>query len=225
MILFGRYFRGITIEDILNFVPGSLPLAALVFMGIYAVKSVTVVFPLLVIYVSVGMIFPPFWAVAVNLCGLAVTVSIPYWIGRVSGSGAVERLVSRYRRAEQLSRFGARSGLFLSYLLRIINLLPGDLVSMYLGALACLLSGLFSGLGAGPHTGDDPRHPVGRIDREAVFTAVYPLFGGHPVAVAPLDPALSEEVWKEKNNRKQFSRGKPFGSPRLMFTFGCWRDS
>ena len=54
-----------------------------------------------------------------------------------------KKLVARYPKARKLSDFSTDNAVFCSYLLRVVNLLPGDLVSMVLGA---------SGMGYLPYT-------------------------------------------------------------------------
>lgn len=135
VIFFGRHFQSLTVEDILNYTPENLWVAAGIFVGIYAFKSLTVVFPILVLYVAVGVIFPPLAGLLVNLIGLFVALSIPYWIGRFSGRGYMERLLYKFPKARQLLKRMTYNEWFVSYILRVINALPGDLVSMVLGSM------------------------------------------------------------------------------------------
>ena len=72
-------------------------------------------------------------------------------IGRFSGSGLTTRLLARYPRLDGLLESQEGHYLFLSFFLRVIYLLPGDIVSMYFGSvrgpyLTCLLGGLLGGL-------------------------------------------------------------------------------
>lgn len=123
-----------TVEDILRYTPQSLPLAALVILGIYALKSLSVVFPLMVLYISTGTLFPPFFAIGVNLGGLIICTSLPYLLGRLAGREWVDGMLGKYKGAERLRQIQSANEWFLSYILRVINLLPGDVVSMTLGA-------------------------------------------------------------------------------------------
>lgn len=134
IVFFGAALKKISIDDILNLAPHNYLLAALMVWGLYALKSISVVFPLLVLYVSVGAIFPTIPALLVNTAGLLLSITIPFYIGRFSGASAVEALTSKYPKARQLSDYSTKNAVFSSYLLRIINLLPGDIVSMVLGA-------------------------------------------------------------------------------------------
>ena len=86
------------IDYILNYKPDSLALAALVMIGLYALKSSVVFFPIIVLYVASGLIFPPAVAVAVNLIGLFTGSSISFFMGRAGGKKFLDRLMARYKR-------------------------------------------------------------------------------------------------------------------------------
>ncbi|HJE69036.1 argininosuccinate lyase, partial [Pseudomonas oryzihabitans] len=52
------FLRDLTVEELLHYTPESLPLAAAALLALYAFKSLSVVFPLSVLYVASGIIFP-----------------------------------------------------------------------------------------------------------------------------------------------------------------------
>lgn len=74
-------------QTILHYTPENLWLAALALLAFYAVKSLSVVFPLLALYVCAGLLFPVPLALAVNLLGLFVCVSLPYSLARCAAPG------------------------------------------------------------------------------------------------------------------------------------------
>ena len=115
---------GISVDTILSYTPRNPVLAALLLLALYGVKSLTIVFPILLLQVAAGHLFPTGVALVVNLLGLVVDLTIPFWIGRASGSGLIQKLLG----IQQNNTF------FLSFFLRVINCLPGDVISMYLGA-------------------------------------------------------------------------------------------
>lgn len=138
-------------EDILHYAPRDPLLAAGFLLLLYAAKSLSIAFPIIVLQVAAGHLFSPAAALALNLFGLAVDLTIPFWIGRVSGSGLTARLLARYPRLGGLMESQQEHFFFLSFFLRVIYLLPGDVVSMYFGSvkgpyLTCLLGGLLGGL-------------------------------------------------------------------------------
>ena len=55
-------------------------------------KSLSVFFPLLVLYAAAGRVFPLSKALLVNLIGLVICESIPYGIGRLSGTSLAAKL-------------------------------------------------------------------------------------------------------------------------------------
>lgn len=59
-------------------------------------KSLTVVLPLSVLYFTCGMIFSPFCALIVSTTGLAVTITIPYLIGKYTGKDTVKSICENF---------------------------------------------------------------------------------------------------------------------------------
>lgn len=126
--------RGITVQDVLRYTPKSHVLAGAVLILAYGVKSLTVFFPVMVLYLSAGILFPAPVALGVNLAGLGLMVSLPYLLGKWLGAGRVAKLERRYPKMKKLGEFGSKNELYLSFFTRAINVLPGDLVSLFLGA-------------------------------------------------------------------------------------------
>lgn len=151
VLLYFRFFRGVTIEDILEFTPENLWLAALVMIGLFALKSLSMFFPMLILIAASGSIFPSYLsAIAVNSIGVAVMLLIPYAIGRFAEREFVEGLISKNKNADKLREIKSENELFIAYFLRVINILPCDLVSMFLGStgfgLVKYLAGSFAGV-------------------------------------------------------------------------------
>ena len=127
--------RKYTLEELLHYTPESLPLAALLLLCAYGIKSLSVVFPISLLYVVSGVIFPLWAAWGLNLLGLCICVTLPYWVGRISGREVAERICNRHPKAAQAAGIATRNGVFTAYLLRVLGFLPGDLMSILLGAL------------------------------------------------------------------------------------------
>ena len=106
-----------------------------VILLMFALKSISIVFPLMVLYLAVGMVFPPVTAILVNLAGIVVMVTVPYCIGHFSGSALTDRLKQKYPKFEVILKRHHSDYFFISYILRAVSFLPGDAVSMYLGSL------------------------------------------------------------------------------------------
>ncbi|MCM1024322.1 MAG: VTT domain-containing protein [Prevotella sp.] len=134
-LLYLKFFRGVTIQHILEFTPENLWLAALVMVGLFALKSMSVFFPMLVLIAASGSIFPTFLsAAAVNCAGVAVMLIIPYAVGRFAEREFVEGLINKNKNAAKLRELKSDNELFIAFFLRVINILPCDLVSMFLGS-------------------------------------------------------------------------------------------
>lgn len=127
--------REMSIDAIVSAAPENPWLAALFLVLLFGAKSMSVLLPLIVLYLAGGCLFPPGMAVAVNTAGLALCLTLPYWVGRISGEETVDRLGCKYPRLRQLAEKQRDNDWFISFFLRIISCLPGDVVSMYLGAL------------------------------------------------------------------------------------------
>lgn len=126
----------ITADSLKNFAPSMPVLAALFLIALYAFKSLSVVFPILVLNVLGGFLFSPVWATIVNFIGVAVDLAIPYWVGRSSGVALVQKLESKYPKFASFFGEKSQNQFSLSFFLRVIYCLPGDLVSMYFGAIS-----------------------------------------------------------------------------------------
>lgn len=130
-ILSGRDFSA---DAILHYAPSNPWLAAGFLLFLYALKSLSIVFPLIVLNIVGGLLFSPIPALLLNMVGVAVELTVPYWVGRAAGAASTEALRSKYPQIEKVMAMQQGSSFFISFFLRVISCLPGDAVSMYLGA-------------------------------------------------------------------------------------------
>jgi len=146
-VLFFLFRNDITLDAILRFTPKNLALAALIFLGLFALKSVTVVFYLKLLYLAAGVVFPLPAALAVNFLGTAIELTIPYLEGVVGGRKALTVLLERRPKLKKLRDLRAKNNLVFSVFLRAAGILPADPLSIYMGAsgmdyVSCLGGGL-----------------------------------------------------------------------------------
>lgn len=159
--------KDLTVDDLLNFTPDNLVLAAVFIIVMFALKSLSFFFPMLIIHAVSGHIFPFPIAVTVNIIGTAIMVTIPYLIGRYAQRDLVDSLIAKSKKADKINEFRNEGQLFVSFFLRVINCLPCDLVSMALGAggvkykkyLAGSLAGILPGIIAVTLMGDNVTDP------------------------------------------------------------------
>ena len=132
--LFLAFGNDITVQTVLNYTPESPFAAAIVILLLYALKSVSFVFPIAVLQIATGHLFQTPVALVINFLGRAVTLSIPYWVGHFSGSGLIDNLQGKYPKLKIICDRQGQNPIFISFLLRTFSFLPGDAVSLYLGA-------------------------------------------------------------------------------------------
>ena len=171
VVIYLNFFRGVTIAQILEFTPENLWLAAAFIIGMFAVKSLSIFFPMLILIAAAGSIFPNYFAaLLVNSLGVLVMITIPYLIGRYAEREFVEGLINKNPKADKLREIQSNNELFIAYFTRVINLLPCDIVSMFLGSVGFApgkyLLGSFLGIFPGVVTTtlmganvDDPTSP------------------------------------------------------------------
>ena len=131
ILLSGHSF---SVEDILSYTPAQ-PLLAAAFRWLgFALKGLSMVFPVYVLFAVSGQIFPLPAALAVNIVGVAATMTLPYLLGRASDLDFTDRLLEKYPKLYELRRMRESSGFFLSFISRAIGFLPCDAVSLYFGS-------------------------------------------------------------------------------------------
>lgn len=146
-------FKSFSVDALLARSPKNALRAAVFVLLLFAAKSLTVVFPIVVLHILSGFLFSPTAALAINCVGTALCYTVPYVIGRISGSDAVHFAESkiaklgekqnsaqkkrRFFRADITALFSEQRNhkFFLPFFLRVVSCLPCDLISLYLGAL------------------------------------------------------------------------------------------
>lgn len=126
--------QDITLETILSWQPPNPVLAAALILLMYAVKSITVFFPIMVLQIITGHFFSRDIAIFLNTLGLVIVMSVPYWIGRYGGASRIEKLTAKYPKVSQMIRVQQDNEMALCFMLRACAVPPADIVTIYLGA-------------------------------------------------------------------------------------------
>lgn len=135
VVLYLSQGKTISAEQIFNLAPQNYFAAIIYLLVMYALKSLSIIFPLIVLYISTGMILPLYLAIIVNIIGITVSLSIPYLIGRFSGNKLLSQLIEKYPRLKQISSFKQNNELLFIFMIRIIGILPMDVVSIFMGSI------------------------------------------------------------------------------------------
>lgn len=134
-IYFALNYKEISVQDILHYTPTNHFLAGVIIILFFAVKSISIVIPLTILYISSSIIFTWYWAIIVNLVGLFVVMTIPYYIGRFSGKGFVDKLISKYPKVNDINNIKANNEWIFVFVVKILGFIPNDVSSIVLGSL------------------------------------------------------------------------------------------
>ena len=152
-----------SVETVLQVSPRNMLLAAVLLLLLFALKSLSVFIYSGILFAASGILFPLPAAILVNLLGAAVMVSLPYWLGRQVGGELMESIIRKYPKTAVLRQAQMENQLFLSFITRIINILPSDILSLYMGA-------------SGVHYG---KYLLGSIAGMLLTVITFPIIGSH----------------------------------------------
>jgi len=124
--------HALTAESIAAWTPGQSWLAAAALLALYVAKGLTAALPITVLEAAAGLLFPFPAALALNICGVAAAQAAPYFLGRRQRA-SLSALTARYPRLAALEADSRDPGRQV-FLLRLAGVLPGDLVSLWMGA-------------------------------------------------------------------------------------------
>ena len=124
----------ITIDAIVSYTPKAPMLAALVMFALFALKGCTVFLNGNILYAASGVLFPLPAALAVNAAGTLAMTTIPFLVGRHAGTEGMEVLARKYKKLELVRSAPRENELQFTFLLRILGILPCEVVGIYLGA-------------------------------------------------------------------------------------------
>lgn len=133
-IIYIFFSMDIGVEDLINYSPENVFLAAIVMIILYGLKSLTVVIPLPLLEVASGLIFSFPIAVIVNSIGIMFCILIPHFIGLSFGKDKMDNFVNKHPKLKIISEFNSSSSFFICYFTRLVGILPIDLLSIYFGA-------------------------------------------------------------------------------------------
>lgn len=102
-------------------------------LSLYAIKSVLFFIPIPVLYISVGMFFPLYIAIAVNLIGVTLEITLTFFYGRFLGKDFVEKVTDKSAKLRKGIELNQQNDFIITFFLRMIPF-GIELVSLVLGA-------------------------------------------------------------------------------------------
>ena len=152
VVFFWMHRDCISMEGTLRIVPRSTVLAVLLMLGLFALKSFSVVIHAGLLYAVSGVLFPLPEAILMNVVGTLLMAGLSYGFGRQLGGGKINDFVETHRNAGVLRQLRRENPFVYTAVSRLINLLPFDIISAYFGAtetpLAPYLLGSTAGMAA-----------------------------------------------------------------------------
>ncbi len=194
----------ITVTDIVEHTPRNSLLAAVVMLALFALKSISVVIYGSALYAASGLLFPLPAAVLVNLMGTVIMVSIPYSVGAANGAEMLENLFRKHPKAAMLKSLRAGSDFFFALLVRLLGVLPGDLVGAYMGASGVKYPAYLAGtvLGMLPSM---ITFPLMGMNIRRVGSPEFLISAGIQVAMSILSVILYFVLRKKNGKRKEWN--------------------
>lgn len=118
---------------------GVLILSAIM-IGISVVKSFALILPPAVFYSITAYILDPgpkgfVISLIVNTIACTLSLIIPYFLGRFTGSGMVDTLSKKFKAIKKLDDFAGTNEIKLTAVIKFAGVLPGDLSSLLFGAM------------------------------------------------------------------------------------------
>lgn len=116
-------------------------LAISIFIIVFTVgKSFALVIPPAVIFAVTGLCFHDakggfFLAVLVNMIATALSLIIPYYLGKLNGKSMVDSLKRKFKKIQKLDEFADKNDFALVLIVKASGMLPSDVSSLLFGAM------------------------------------------------------------------------------------------
>ena len=95
-----------TADQLTLYLSGGVFTVALILIGFSIVKSFALIFPPAILFVLSGMVFDSFLlAVFVNFIATALSLILPYYLGRFTGRQMIEALTARFKAVKKIDDF------------------------------------------------------------------------------------------------------------------------
>ena len=120
-------------QTVITLADGSMATAVLLFLGIYLIKGIVMFIPIQPLYLVAGALFGLGWGTVINIAGVVLCLTVPWYNGRFFRSERLAEFTGRYPALAAINNFQAGNRFLLSCLVRTVGLIPCDAVSLYCG--------------------------------------------------------------------------------------------
>ena len=119
-----------------TYIKGGTFTIALIIIAFTVIKSFALVFPPAVIFAVAGLLFDNLWvAVLVNFIGVALSVIMPYYLGRFTGKDMLDTLKKKFPKIKKLDDFAGQNEFMVVYVVKASGVIPSDLMNVVYGAM------------------------------------------------------------------------------------------
>lgn len=115
----------------------SMIFAILTIWGVYLTKAILFIIPASLIYISVGMAFPPLTASLISLVGIIIEITATYFLGRFLGGEYVNRQLEKTKAGKKILDMKLNDSFLALLPIRALPVFPIDFVSLFWGASKC----------------------------------------------------------------------------------------
>ena len=119
-----------------TYIKGGTFTVAIIIIAFTVIKSFALVFPPAVIFAVSGLLFDNLWvAVLVNFIGVALSLIMPYYLGRFTGKDMLDTLKAKFPKIKKLDEFAGQNEFMVVYVVKASGVIPSDLMSVIYGAM------------------------------------------------------------------------------------------
>lgn len=169
--------KNISVDKLLSYSPENIYLATFALLLVFTLKGITVFFPIVVLHIASGFLYPAPAAIIINCIGTALACTLPYIFGTHISQDKVEDLINRNKNVSRIINEQRSHIFFLPFFLRVISCLPCDIIGFYIGALripfvyyvAASVLGALPGIIGAVLIGENITHP---LSPEFIFSVI-----------------------------------------------------
>ena len=115
----------------------NIVIAILTIWGVYLTKSILFIIPASLIYISIGMAFPPLTASLISLVGIIIEVTVTYFLGLFLGGEYVNKQLAKTKAGKKILDMKLNDNFLALLPIRALPVFPIDFVSLFWGASRC----------------------------------------------------------------------------------------
>ncbi len=124
------------VDALTQYLTGGTLTVALILIGFSIVKSFALIFPPAVLFVLSGIVFDNMLtAVLINAAATALSLILPYFLGKFMGMEMVNSLKGRFKAIKKLDDFAGENSFAVVFVFKAGGLMPSDLSSLIFGAM------------------------------------------------------------------------------------------